>query len=54
MIRTHVKTYKHRVGKHTYVVVNIYQTAAAKAAQGNVLASNAVNVRIYRKRKRKA
>ncbi|WP_409344340.1 hypothetical protein [Paenibacillus sp. MBLB4367] len=52
MIRTHVQTYKHRVGKHTYLIVKIYQTATAKAKQGNVLASNAASVRIYKHRRR--
>jgi hypothetical protein len=47
MVHTKVKTYKYRVGANTYVVVQIFQSAAARAQQGNVLASNAVNVKIF-------
>ncbi|CAG7614520.1 hypothetical protein PAESOLCIP111_01718 [Paenibacillus solanacearum] len=48
MLRTQVKTYKHRVGKYHYLVIQIFQSAIAKADMGNVLASNAVNVKIFK------
>jgi hypothetical protein len=51
MNRTQVKTYKHRIGKKTYIIVKIFQTATAKANQGNVLASNALTVKIFKKRR---
>ncbi|RCW48993.1 hypothetical protein [Paenibacillus prosopidis] len=53
MLRSKVETYKYRVGKNTYIVININQLAAANAEQGNVLASNALNVQILKKSKRK-
>lgn len=46
MLHSNVKTYKYRVGRNNIIVINIYQTANASATQGNVLASNAVNVQI--------
>ncbi|WP_197035495.1 hypothetical protein [Paenibacillus sp. UNC451MF] len=52
MLRTHVKTYRKRIGKNQYIVINISQSAEARAESGNVLASNAVNVQIYKKRRR--
>lgn len=53
MQRNEVKTYKYRVGKNSYVIINIYQSAAAHALQGNALASNAVNVQVLKKSKRR-
>lgn len=53
MIKTQVKTYKHRVGKNNYVVIKIIQSVTARAEQGNVLASNAINVKIFKKGKRR-
>lgn len=50
MQRNHVKTYRYRVGKNHFIVINITQRATAEAAQGNVLASNAVNVQISKER----
>lgn len=49
MLRQQVKTYKHRIGKNKYIVIKIYQSASAKAEDGNVLASNALNVKIFKK-----
>jgi hypothetical protein len=46
LIHQNVKTYRYRVGRNNYIVINIYQTAKATAEAGNVLASNAVNVQI--------
>jgi len=51
MLRSNVKAYKLKVGKNQYLVINIYQTASAKALSGNVLASNAANVQIFKKHK---
>ncbi|MBE1443688.1 hypothetical protein [Paenibacillus sp. OAS669] len=53
MLRTHVKTYRQRIGKNHYIIINIFQSAEAKAESGNVLASNAVNVQIYKSRKKR-
>jgi hypothetical protein len=52
MTRSNIKTYRYRIGKNQYIVINIQQTAAATADIGNVLASNAVNVQIIKKRRR--
>lgn len=48
MFRNQVKTYTHRIGKNQYVVIQIFQNAAAHAETGNALASNAVNVKIFK------
>ncbi|WP_336773656.1 hypothetical protein [Paenibacillus sp. MMO-58] len=48
MIHQNVKTYRYRVGRNNYIVINISQTAKASAEAGNVLASNAVNVQIMK------
>ncbi|MFX3636777.1 MAG: hypothetical protein ACE3L7_02095 [Candidatus Pristimantibacillus sp.] len=53
MIESKVKTYKYRVGRNNFIVINIFQTATATAEQGNVLASNAVNVQILKKKLQK-
>ncbi|MDQ8736373.1 hypothetical protein [Paenibacillus sp. LHD-38] len=53
MVRSSVKTVKYRVGKNNYLIINIYQTAEASAQQGNVLASNAATVQIFKKPKRR-
>ncbi|MEW9700513.1 hypothetical protein [Paenibacillus sp. SI8] len=52
MVRSDVKTFRYRLGKDHVIVINIYQTATAKAKLGNVLASNAANVQILKKNKR--
>ncbi|MDO7905307.1 hypothetical protein Q5741_02625 [Paenibacillus sp. JX-17] len=46
MLRTRVKTYKHRIGKKKVLVVKVYQSARAKAKHGNALASNMLNIKI--------
>ncbi|WP_164515097.1 hypothetical protein [Paenibacillus lentus] len=52
MIRTNVKTYRRKVGKNRYLIIQIIQSAQAKAHLGNALASNAINVKIFKKRER--
>ncbi|MFE5322417.1 hypothetical protein ACFQ88_27440 [Paenibacillus sp. NPDC056579] len=52
--KTNVKTYKHRIGKNLYIVINISQSANAKTELGNALASNAVNVAVFKKQKEEA
>lgn len=49
MVRSKIQTLRYRVGKNKFLVINIFQSAAASAQQGNVLASNAVNVLINKK-----
>jgi hypothetical protein len=51
MVRSNVKTYRYKIGKNHYIVINIRQQAAAKANVGNVLASNAANVQIFSKQR---
>ncbi|SDD01834.1 hypothetical protein SAMN02799630_02077 [Paenibacillus sp. UNCCL117] len=53
MLHSKIKTIRHRVGKNHYLIIQIFQSASAKAFSGNVLASNAVNVKIYKSAKRK-
>lgn len=53
MVRSSVKTFKYRVGKNQILVINIFQSAAAKADTGNALASNAATVKIFKKEKRR-
>ncbi|WP_197081181.1 hypothetical protein [Gordoniibacillus kamchatkensis] len=53
MIHTRVKSYKYRVGKNHYLVLQIFQSAVAHTRQGNALASNAVNVKIAKKTTRR-
>ncbi|MFC4077759.1 hypothetical protein [Salinithrix halophila] len=53
MTRTRVKTYQYRIGKNKYLVVKIMQTATGKTVHGNVLASNALNVQIFKKGRRR-
>lgn len=53
MIRNRVRTYKYRIGKNNFIIIKIYQSAVAKARMGNALASNAVNVKIFEKPKRR-
>lgn len=48
-----VKTYRYRYGKNRYIVIRIFQSAHARARSGNVLASNAVNVKIFESPKRR-
>ncbi|MFB5676636.1 hypothetical protein ACE3NQ_16270 [Paenibacillus terreus] len=53
MLKSDVKTYTYKVGKNNYIVINIFQSATAHADNGNVLASNAVNLKIYKNAKGK-
>ncbi|MFC5447890.1 hypothetical protein [Paenibacillus aestuarii] len=48
MVRSRVKTYRYRMGKNNFIVIKIYQSAKAAAEQGNVLASNALNIQIIK------
>ncbi|TYP78081.1 hypothetical protein [Paenibacillus methanolicus] len=51
MIKSRISTHRFRVGKNSYVVINIHQTTAARTEIGNALASNAVNVQIMKQAK---
>lgn len=51
MVRSNVKTLKYRVGKNQFLIINIFQSSEANALQGNVLASNAATVQIFKKSK---
>lgn len=53
MLKSNVKTYRYRIGKKNVIVIKIYQTAKATAKQGNVLASNALNIQIFKKQKKR-
>lgn len=53
MLKTKVKTYKYQVGKNHFIVIKISQSAHASASNGNVLASNALNVKIFEPPKRR-
>ncbi|MCZ8511320.1 hypothetical protein O9H85_02475 [Paenibacillus filicis] len=53
MVHTKVKTYKHKIGKNQYLVIQIFQSAVATAHTGNALASNAVNVKIFKSHKKR-
>lgn len=53
MNRTRVKSYRHRIGKNQYLVIKIYQKADAHSYHGNALASNALNIKILKQRKRR-
>ncbi|WP_338590993.1 hypothetical protein V6669_04270 [Paenibacillus sp. Y5S-9] len=54
MTRSNVKSYRYRVGKKQYIVIQIHQTAKGYADSGNVLASNAVNVQILKQKGRRS
>ena len=45
---SYTKTYKYKVGKNHFFVIKIYQSAHARTENGNALASNAVNVKIFK------
>ncbi|MCC3379181.1 hypothetical protein ACFQY3_16960 [Paenibacillus farraposensis] len=51
MIKTRVKTFKHRVGKNKFLVVKIFQAANARTRNGNALATNALNIKISKRKK---
>ncbi|MDF2923374.1 MAG: hypothetical protein K0R57_2288 [Paenibacillaceae bacterium] len=53
MLRSRIKSYRYKVGKNHYIVVQIHQSAIAKTHNGNALASNAANVKIFRKNGRR-
>lgn len=53
MLRSKVKTYRYRMGKKNVIVIKIYQSARASAKVGNALASNALNIQIYKKGKKR-
>jgi hypothetical protein len=50
VIKTRVKSFKYRVGKNHFLVIKINQSVTARAHLGNVLASNALNVKIFKRR----
>jgi len=50
--RTRIKTFRHRLGRNHYLVIQIFQSATAAAESGNALASNALSIRIAKTRKR--
>mgnify|MGYP001164408663 CR=1 FL=1 len=52
MERNLVKTKKYRIGKNTYIVIKIFQKATAKTDEGNALATNQANVKIYKKKRK--
>ncbi|MBP1962167.1 hypothetical protein [Paenibacillus aceris] len=52
MLRSKVKTYRYRIGKKNVIVIHIYQMARASAKMGNALASNALNIQIFKKPKK--
>lgn len=49
MNRSVVRTFKHKVGKNQYVIIQVFQKAISTVSNGNALASNAVNVKIFKK-----
>ncbi|WP_164553379.1 hypothetical protein [Brevibacillus marinus] len=52
MERNLVKTKKYRIGKNTYIVIKIFQKATAKTDEGNAIATNQANVKIYKKKRK--
>ena len=53
MNHTRIKSYRYRIGKNQYIVIQIYQRADAHSAQGNALASNALSIQISKQAKRR-
>lgn len=49
---TRIRTFRRRIGRNRYLIIKIYQTAEARAASGNALASNALNIQIKKSGKR--
>jgi len=47
---TRVKSYRYRVGRNHYLVIRIFQKADAHSVHGNALASNALNIKISKRR----
>jgi hypothetical protein len=52
MVRTRMKTFRRRVGKNHFLVIQIFQSAAAAAREGNAIANNALSVKIFKQRRR--
>ncbi|MBO8164433.1 MAG: hypothetical protein H0Z34_12035 [Brevibacillus sp.] len=48
MDRNLVKTKKYKVGKNTFIVIKIFQRSVAKTEEGNALATNQANVKIFK------
>nr|WP_272509762.1 hypothetical protein [Paenibacillus chitinolyticus] len=53
VVHTKTKSYTYKVGKNTFLVIKIFQTAVAKTRNGNALASNAANVKVFKKDKKR-
>ncbi|GGA49069.1 hypothetical protein [Paenibacillus physcomitrellae] len=45
---SYTKVYKYKVDRNHFIVIKIYQNAFARTQNGNALASNAVNVKIFK------
>lgn len=54
MVHSCIKSYKYKIGKNQYLVIKITQSAHAETHLGNALASNAVNVKIDKTRKKRS
>ena len=50
--RSRIRTYKYKAGKNLYIVIKIQQLAAARTQVGNALASNAVNVQLFKSKRK--
>ncbi|MFE6798186.1 hypothetical protein [Paenibacillus chitinolyticus] len=53
MVHTKTKSYSFKVGKNQFLVIKIFQTAVSKTRNGNALASNAANVKVFKKDKKR-
>lgn len=53
MVHTKTKSYTYKVGNNKFLVIQIFQSAVAKTHSGNALASNAVNVKVFKKGKKR-
>lgn len=53
MTKTSIRKFKYRVGKNRYLIIKIVQSTVARTDQGNALASNAVNVSIFKQKGRR-
>ncbi|MGM1023634.1 MAG: hypothetical protein ACQEXV_24625 [Bacillota bacterium] len=53
MIKNRVKTYKQRIGKNKFLVVKVFQAAAAETRSGNALATNALNIKISKRNRKR-
>lgn len=52
MKRNLVTTKKYKIGKNTFIVIKIFQKSTAHSDEGNVIATNQANVKIYKKKKK--